>query len=452
MTEKLAIEGGAPSVPEHLVKHNWERFRNATDEEIEAVVAVLRSGHLSIAQGFGMPQAEALEEEFAAYVGADHCLAVNSGTAALHCAVAGVGIQPGDEVIVPAYTFIASAMSVLHQNGIPVFVDIDPDTYLVDPGQIEEKITDRTKAIMPVHIHGLPADMEEINQIAARHNLGVIEDSAQGYGALYQGKRAGALGDAAGFSMCTTKQLMTGEGGLFTTNSRDVYQRASRLRLFGEDADMKAKDRAYMSHSVGWNYKMPEMVSALARVKLRHLDEYVGTTQRNAERLTERLQPIQGLTPPRVPSDRTHAYYLYAVQVDPEELDLDIEPGKLRNAVLRALAAENVRVSLWQNVPVPAHPMFQAKMGYGRGCPWSCHGGEEVAYDVYDYPNTIGILENTFTVWGLVPPNGFELVDSYTEAFEKVFGQIDRVVALFDETEEYVPLQARLAKLAQQES
>ena len=155
MTDALALQGGRPSVPVELIAHDWERYRKAGDDEVDAVTAVLRSGHLSIAAGAGMPQADALEEEFARWVGTDHCLAVNTGTASLHCAVAGVGVEAGDQVIVPAYTFIASAMVVLQHNAVPVFVDTDPQTYLIDPDRIEEKITDRTRAIMVVHLHGL---------------------------------------------------------------------------------------------------------------------------------------------------------------------------------------------------------------------------------------------------------------------------------------------------------
>jgi dTDP-4-amino-4,6-dideoxygalactose transaminase len=408
------------------VAHNWERFRKSTQEEIDAVVSVLKSGHLSIAQGSGMPQAEGLEREFAEWVGAKHCLAVNSGTAALHCAVAGVGVEPGDEVIVPAFTFIASAMVVLHQNAIPIFVDVDPRTYLIDPKKIEEKITERTKAIMPVHIYGLPCDMQEINQIAKRHGLKVIEDSAQAYGALYNGKKTGA-----GFAMTTTKHIMTGEGGVFTTSDEAIYERAAMLRLFGERGDMNAPDRAYLSESIGWNYKLAEVCSALARVKLRHIDDYVGTIQRNAARLTEGLEGIDGLVTPVVPPGRTHSYYLYPVQVDPMALNLDTKPSKLRNAVLGALTAENVPVFRWQKVPVPSQPLFQNKLAYGRGCPWSCRGADDVGYRTEDYPNTVAILDNSFVLWGLVPPNGFELMDRYVAAFEKVFQHIDRVIDIY---------------------
>ena len=444
---KLAIEGGSPSVSAPLLGHDWERFRKATQEEIDAVVSVLQSGHLSIAQGFGMPEAEGLESEFAEWIGADHCLVANSGTAALHCAVAGVGVEPGDEVLVPALTFIASVMVVLHQNAIPVFVDIDPETYLIDPEKIKEKINRRTKAIIPVHVYGLPADMDAINEIAKEHGLKVIEDCAQSYGARYQGRKTGSLGDAAGFSMSPTKQLMTGEGGMMTTNDKETHDKASMIRLFGELCDMKDKDRAYMSETIGWNYKLPEVCSALARTKLRHLDDFLAGTQKNIARLTDRLENIDGLITPRVPSDRTHAYYLYPVEIDPVKLNLETEPGRLRNAVVQALAAENVRAGQWQKVPVPAQPMFQNKRAYGKGCPWTCCGDGEVSYDLGNYPNSFSALENSFTVRGLVPPNGTELVDAYAAAFEKVFGNIDRVLAAYDRKEQFIPLEERIDAL-----
>jgi perosamine synthetase len=444
----LALEGGEPVVPARLVAHNWERFRKSTQEEIDAVVEVLKSGHLSIAQGSGMPQAEAMEREFAEWVGAAYALMVCNGTAALHCAVAGVGIEPGDEVIAPAYTFIGSVMPILHQNGIPVFVDVDPETFLIDPARIAGAITDRTRAIAAVDIHGLPADYDAINTIARKHGLAVIEDAAQAYGGTYRGKRAGSLGDAAGFSMCTTKQLMTGEGGIMTTNRKDVYERASRLRLFGELADMYSPARAYMSDSIGWNYKAAETISALARVKLRHLDDYVAKTQRNAEYLTRKLAAIPGLMPPVVPADRTHPYYVYGVRILPEKLGLDVEPGKLRAAVQKALAAENVRVARWQNVPVPAQPVFQKKHGYGRSCPWGCRGADTVSYDLHQYPHAFRVIEDTLSIWGLVPPNTTELMDCYAQAFDKVFGRIDKALSLYDQTETYVPFERRLEVLA----
>ena len=447
MTDRLALDGGTPSVPQHLVVQDWERYRKASEAEIEAVSAVLRSGHLSIAGSVGMPQADALEERFAEWVGADYCLAVNTGTAALHCAVAGVGVEAGDQVIVPAYTFVASAMVVLHHNAIPVFVDTDPHTHLIDAAKIEAKITERTKAIMVVHLLGLPADMDEIQRLATRHDLKIIEDSAQAYGALYHGKKTGSLGDAAGFAMTTTKQLMTGEGGLVTTNSKEVYDLASMTRLFGEPGSMKDKNRAYMSERIGWNYKMPEVVSAMAQFRLGQLDDYLGGLQKNAERLTEQLRHIDGLACPEVPEGRTHTYYIYTVGIDPDRLHPQSESGKLRRAIMKALAAENVDVMSWQSVPVPAQPVFQNKVAYGNGSPWDSPGGN-VSYDLNDYPNAFASIESSFGVRRIVPPNGFELVDRYADAFEKVFRQIERVVEIFDETEDYLPFEQRKAGLS----
>ncbi|MSO23068.1 MAG: DegT/DnrJ/EryC1/StrS family aminotransferase [Acidobacteria bacterium] len=439
----LALDGAQPAVPATLVSHDWERFRKSTQEEIDAVVEVLKSGHLSIAMGKGMPNAEGLEREFAEYAEVRHCLAVNSGTAALHCALAGSGVGPGDQVIVPAYTFIASAMAVLHQNAIPVFVDINPQTYLVDPRKIEAKITARTRAIMPVHVYGLPCDMDDINRIARQYSLKVIEDSAQGYGAEYKGRKTGALGDAAGFAMTTTKQLMTGEGGLMTTNDPSIYEQASMTRLFGERVDMNALDRAYLSESIGWNYKMPEMISALARVKLRHLDSYVASTQRNADYLTSRLKDIEGLSTPVVPQDRTHSYYLYPVRLQTDRLPTKHPPARVRDAVMAALSAENVRVARWQKMPVPDQPIFQRKQAYGRGCPWHCHGQEEISYEPSDFQNTRAVIEDHFVVRSLVPPNSLELMDCYAIAFKKVFDHLDRVLEIHEESRENIFLEEK---------
>jgi len=162
MVDKLAIEGGQPTVPIHLVEHNWQRFRKATQEEKDAVQAVLDRGLLGITAGEGLPNSEALEREFAEWVGTKYCVVVDSGTAGLHCATNSVGVGPGDEVLVPALTFIASAMAPVYCGAVPVFVDVDPKTYLIDVSKIEAKITERTKTIIAVHIYGLPCDMEPI--------------------------------------------------------------------------------------------------------------------------------------------------------------------------------------------------------------------------------------------------------------------------------------------------
>ena len=247
--------------------------------------------------------------------------------------------------------------------------------------------------------------------------------------------------------MCTTKQLMAGEGGIMTTNNRETYERASMLRLFGERCDMNAPDRAYVSEGIGWNYKMAETISALARVKLRHIDDYISDSQKNAAHLSGLLSDIEGLQTPFVPDDREHGCYEYPVRVRPERIGLDVPLEKLRNAIVKALKAENVRVALWQKVPVPAQTVFQQKMGYGKGCPWSCKGSQDVSYDPRPFPNTIRILQDHFVVSGLVPPNSVELMNYYSEAFHKVMANCAEAVEIYERTETYQPLKQRIDEL-----
>src|SRR5581483_11509939 len=227
-TEPLAVAGGAPVISEH----EHRRWPEILPEDREAVLRVLDRGILC---GANSPEIVGLEDDWSRYLGVDYCIALNSGTAALHCACAAVGLLPGDEVIVPAFTFVATAMAVAHQGATPVFCDVDLGSYNIDPAKLEERITERTRAIMPVHLHGLPADMDEIAAIADRHGLAVIEDAAQAHGAVYRGRKVGTLGDCAGFSLNATKNLSGGEGGLFVTQDAAAFEAARRLSVFGED-------------------------------------------------------------------------------------------------------------------------------------------------------------------------------------------------------------------------
>jgi len=447
MKEMLACGGGTPVVSGTL-KKKWPII---TQEDIEAVVEVLKSGELGNGHS---PNAVAFGEEFAAYVGAKYGLAVNSGTAALHCAVAAADIGPGDEVITSTYTFLASAVAVLHHNGIPIFVDIDPQTYNIDPSKIKEKINERTKAIMPVHIHGMPADMDEINEIAKKYNLIVIEDAAEAHGALYKGKKAGNLGDIAGFSLQSSKNLMAGEGGIITTNNAALRDKADLVRMFGEVIE-KGKPRAYNAYTMGWNYRLPEMSAALARTQLRRLDDYNKIAQENADFLTRELRKIPGVIPPFVPEDRTHTYYVYRVRLNPERLGINMPLDKFRYAVQWALDAEGVTTSEWQNAPVPAQTLFQEKRGYGKGCPWSCsfsRGEDKIIYNPHDYPETLKILKGSFVLGSIMegnvrPPNTMELMKRYVEAFQKVFHNLERVVCLYEKSGEYAEFEKRKIRL-----
>ena len=197
------------------------------------------------------PEVSALQEEFANYIGTKYCIATNSGTAALHMGIAAAGIGPGDEVITSAFSFLASATCILHHNGIPVFVDIDPKTYNIDVNKIEEKITEKTKAIIPVHIHGLPCEIDEVLEIAKKYNLVVIEDACQSHGATYKGKKTGNFGEMATYSLNSTKNLPGGEGGLFVTNNEELRAKANMTRMFGEFVK-EGEGRSYKAYTMGW--------------------------------------------------------------------------------------------------------------------------------------------------------------------------------------------------------
>jgi dTDP-4-amino-4,6-dideoxygalactose transaminase len=269
MGEQLALCGGKRTVPEGFIKP-WPEV---TEADRQAVNEVLNASRFADQQWV---QSDALAKAWAAYMGVKHCIPVNSGTAALHMCVAGLGIGAGDEVIVPAFTFWASAAAVLHHNAIPVFVDIDPRTYCIDPALIEAAITERTRAIMPVHIHGMPADMDPILEIARKHGLFVIEDVAQAHGACYKGRLCGSMGDVAGYSTQASKTLSSGcQGGLFTTDDDAFHDRASLLQYFGERVTVgrERQEQEYNAQGLGWMYRGDMLSQAFVRSQLTRLDE-----------------------------------------------------------------------------------------------------------------------------------------------------------------------------------
>ncbi|HXF71113.1 MAG TPA: DegT/DnrJ/EryC1/StrS family aminotransferase [Actinomycetota bacterium] len=405
----------------------WPEIR---PEDREAVTAVLDRGTLF---GPTAPEIAALERDWAAYLGRNHCVATNSGTAALHCALAAVGVRPGDEVIVPAFTFVATALSVLHQGARPVFCDVDPRTFNLDPGRVEELVTDRTTAIMPVHLHGLPADMDEILAIAERNGLAVVEDAAQAHGATYRGRKVGTLGACAGFSLNTTKTLPGGEGGLFVTDDEDAWLVARRLSNFGEDVPPAGADafRPYLAHGIGWMYRSHELPAAFARSQLRRLDGYVETARRNASILTEGLRDLPGLVPPYVPNDRTHTFHKYRLRLDPEALGLEGRVGRVefRDRMLRALRAEGVEAVLWQFVPLPALPVFRR----AEATTWHPRIADEPApWRPEDHPVAVEVLETSIVVGSERYPLAVQdatLMERYVDAFAKVLGDLDALLA-----------------------
>jgi perosamine synthetase len=429
MGDKLAIDGGAPV----LKRSDYVNWPIIGEDERALVNQVLDSG---IVAGGTAPQVKALELEWARYVGAKHCLTTCSGTAALHMALAAVGVGPGDEVITSAFTFLASASCALHQNAIPVFVDIDPRTYCMDPAKLEAAITERTKAVIPVHIQGLPADMDPILEIARRHGLFVIEDACQAHGATYKGRKVGTLGHVGTFSLNNFKNLCGGEGGFFVTEDEGLLEKGTLLRCFGDEVDEVSKRRVYNASILGYMYRNQELPAALARGQLRHLDQYNAIRIANARFLTRELAKIPGVIPPYCPPECGHVYFMYNVRFDPRLAGVECEPRRFRIAVEKALYKEGLLVGQWQTMPVPAQDLFQSRLGYGgTGFPWSINEARGVRYD-YDaerYPEARKLCDTYTIVHGVHAPNDGALMEKIVHAFRKVFGQIDAAISHADD-------------------
>lgn len=276
------------------------------DEEIKAVNDVLTSGSLAA----GAKTAE-LEKNFAKYCGTKHALAVSSGTAAIHAALHAAGVGEGDEVITVPFTFIASINPILMVGALPVLVDVEPETFCLDTSKLEQVITPKTKAIIPVHLYGQPANMDEINAIAKKYDLVVIEDSCQAIAAQYKGKKTGSLGDLGCFSLYATKNIMSGEGGIITTDNDEYAKTIRRFRQHGMSAP-------YMYEELGYNYRITDLQSAIAVEQLKKADKFTQQRQKNANMLSKELGGINGLILPTVATDRTHSYHQYTVRVTNE--------------------------------------------------------------------------------------------------------------------------------------
>ncbi|MBN2309391.1 MAG: DegT/DnrJ/EryC1/StrS family aminotransferase [Candidatus Hydrogenedentes bacterium] len=354
----LAINGGEPLRKTPF--HGWPVF-DAREEE--ALLGVLRSGkwwRFAFGQGVSLAEPEEgersqvaeFQEEFARFHDCAYGIAAANGTATLEMGIRALDLDVGDEVIVPAYTYIASATCVLQNNLVPIFVDIDPDTYNLDPERLEEAITERTRAILVVHFGGQPADMDRILAIAAAHDLHVIEDAAHAHGCEWNGRKAGSFGRFSSFSFQASKNMTAGEGGILCTNDAAMAEACDALLWAGR----KVGRPWYEFHRLGWNYRMTEFQAAILRVQLSRLDEQIRHRQRAAQFLSDRLGPIEGVAP-LVQDCRTtlHGYHLYMFRYDEQAAGLP------RNAFVEALAAEGVPVSTGYSYPLYRNPMFVEK-------------------------------------------------------------------------------------------
>jgi dTDP-4-amino-4,6-dideoxygalactose transaminase len=353
----LALHGGKPVRTTPLPP--WPNYE---EEEIQAVVAVLRSGKHARQSGTQVSQ---FERDFAARFGVRHAVAVSSGTAAIHVALAALGIGPGDDVINTPHCFIGTATPVVHVGAVPVFADIDPRTFNMDPATILPRLTPYTRAIIPVHLNGCPADMDPILEIARQHNLFVIEDAAQAHGAEYKGRLVGSIGDIACFSFWEDKLISTaGEGGMLITDDEDLAQRARRFQHHGEerrDGDYYQGERLYLHKTLGYNYRMTEIQGALGIVQLKRLDSYIAHRRSHAHRLTELLSGIEGLITPYEPPDISHVFYKYILRLDRRYLAV---PALEFAAALRS---EGIPCSRRYPTPLHQQPVFVQHRGYGGG-------------------------------------------------------------------------------------
>ncbi|GAB6944836.1 DegT/DnrJ/EryC1/StrS family aminotransferase [Vulcanisaeta sp. JCM 14467] len=379
MSDLPAIEGGKP------IRSTPLRFRPwITDEDINLVVDVLRSGQLS---AIGGKWNALLEQELTKYLGVKYAITVSNGTTALHVALKAIGVGPGDEVITTPFTFAASATTILHANAIPIFADIDRETLNIDPASIEDVITDRTKAVIVVHLAGYPAEMDEIMKIANERGLYVIEDTAQALGAIYRGRMVGSIGHVGTLSFYPTKTITTGEGGAVVTSDADIANRARLLRSHGETGK-------YYYELLGYNYRMTEFQAALGYSQLRRIEEIIRRKETFAKVLMEELRDVENdlIQFPRPKPYIRHAWHLFQIILNLEKLRVG------RDRVVEALRAEGIEaVTVAYPIPLHKEPIITNTMGHGKGCPWTCpYYGRKVTYK--PLPNAEWVAERVVTI------------------------------------------------------
>jgi len=419
--ETLALFGGGKTI-----STSFPRYNSIGAEEIEAVKKVVESGVLSQFLGcwdpdfYGGTKVQEFERMCETYFKVKHAVTVNSWTSGLIAAVGAIGIEPGDEVIVSPWTMSASATAILHWNAIPVFADIEPETFCLDPVSVEANITPHTKAIMAVDIFGHSADMDALMAIAERHGLKMISDTAQAPGALYHGKYAGTLADVGGFSLNYHKHVHTGEGGILVTNDDEI---AERLRLIRNHAEAVVGDKGVsdLRNMVGYNFRLGEVECAIGIEQLKKLRGFVGSRQHAAARLTQGLSSLPGLCTPIAKPDCTHVFYIYPLILDVEALRIS------RTRIAEALTAEGVTglATAYQNLHLL--PMYQQKIAYGSsGFPWSsniCHRDVSYAKGICPVAETLqdtSYLGFAMCMHELTDGN----VDLIVRAFHKVWANL----------------------------
>lgn len=408
---QLAIKGGRPVAPEGL-KTNWPIF---DEKDKEALIKVLESGQWcswSWSSEFGSRVAQ-FEKEFAQWNGSRYGIATNSGTSALTLALKAGGIEAGDEVIVPAATFVASGTAVILANAIPIFVDILPETYQISPEAAEAAITDKTKAIMPVHYGGYPADMDRIMEIAKKHHLLIVEDAAEAHGTEWRGKKVGSIGDLGCFSFQLGKPLTCGEGGIILTNKEDLRNNAYSYGNLGR----KLGGKRYETYIPAGNLRMSEFLGPLLSVQLSHLDEQIETRYENGEYFAKELEKIEGIAALKRDSRITkRSYYFYFLRYDSSKWE-----NISRDKFIEVLKAEGISCGTAHNQPLYKNPVFQ-QMNFGRtNCPLSCpFYGKKINYSKVKCPVAERVFESEVVALGKDFLLERKNIDLIIEAIKKI--------------------------------
>jgi len=428
MTSTLAIFGGNPVRKEPYPMHTT-MIDFAEERE---VLEVLRSGHLS---GFsarpgerflGGPKVQCLEEDFAVYFGVKYAVTFNSATSALHGAMSAAKIGPGDEVIVPPTTMSATASSVLMQNAAPVFADIEDETFGLNPDDVEEAITSRTKAILTVNLFGHPSRLEELRGIADKHNLILIEDNAQSLGAKFNGRLVGTFGRMGVQSLNYHKTIQTGEGGVALTNDSHTAQHLQLMRNHGEVVvGYLDENRGIdLENVLGWNYRLTEIQAAIGIPQLKKLDRLNDIRIKLAGMLSKQLKNYDFLITPMVRKDCSHVYYVYALRFRPELI------GISRETFVKAMGAEGISVSSGYVKPLYLEPMYQSRIVYGgHGCPFSCSLYQgTVSYNPGLCPTAEKLYFKELITTDICKyPNGEREVNEFLEAVKKIADNVSEL-------------------------
>ncbi len=423
MSNKPAILGGIPVRSKPLTTR-----KTMGDEEKKAVLEVMESDTLSAFIGGpgaffeGGEKVQEFEKMWANKYGFKHAISVNSWTSGLMIAVGAIGIEPGDEIICSPYTMSASATVALFYGGIPVFADVDPNNFCLDPTSIESKITPRTKAIIIVHLFGGVADMDAIMAIAKKHNIKVIEDAAQAPGVFYKNKPVGAIGDIGGFSLNFHKHIHTGEGGMLVTNDDDLALRSKLIRNHGENC-IEAMEIEDLSNTIGGNYRLTELQSAIGIEQLKKLDAIIKLRTELAEYFTSELEQLEGITTFQTKPNTTHAYYIYPFKFDQKKA------GMTRNQFVKAVNAEFPQAEGFESVPLvegyvkPLYlaPLYQRQIAIGKnGFPFTVNSDVKYDYSKGICPVTERLYESEMVLSPIIrDPLSIDDIKDLVQAIKK---------------------------------